>query len=141
MNRGLTTGSAFAISISDMSGTESDVAELLPLTPASFQILVVLAGGSAHGYAIMQEVERLTGGTAHLGPGTLYRTIQKLLDDKLVEAIGSDADERRVPYRISRRGTAVARAETRRLAMLVEIAEKRGLTTPAGRPKRSGARV
>jgi DNA-binding PadR family transcriptional regulator len=104
-----------------------DIDDLLPLTPASFHIMLVLAAEPAHGYAIMQEVTRLTGGASQLGPGTLYRTIQKLLDDGLIEAIGSDTDERRVPYRLTRRGIAVAGAEARRLAVLVRIAEKRGL--------------
>ncbi len=113
--------------------------ELLPLTPASFHILLVLAGGQAHGYAIMQEVARMTEGTAQLGPGTLYRTIQRQLDDGLIEAIGSDADERRVPYRLTRRGTAVARAEARRLAVLVRLAEERRLLASSRAQPRRGA--
>jgi DNA-binding PadR family transcriptional regulator len=113
----------------DMSTTDTDVAELLPLTPASFHILLVLAAGPAHGYAIMLEVDRMTDGAAQLGPGTLYRTIQKLLDDKLIEEAGAGAndDERRVPYRITARGTKVARAEASRLALLVKIAQRRKL--------------
>ena len=109
----------------DMSNV--DIESLLPLTPASFHILLVLAGDPAHGYAIMQEVSRMTGGTAQLGPGTLYRTIQKLEGDALIEPIGNDADERRVPYKITRHGAAVARAEARRHAMLVQIAAERHL--------------
>src|SRR5262245_4981951 len=110
-----------------MSTSDSDVADLLPLTPAAFHILLVLAGGAAHGYAIMLEVERMTSGTAQLGPGTLYRTIQKLLEDRLIEEAGSAHDERRVPYRITARGTKVARAEASRLAVLVKIAQRRRL--------------
>jgi DNA-binding PadR family transcriptional regulator len=106
-----------------------DIDELLPLTPASFHILLVLAAGAAHGYAIMVEAERLTG--LHLGPGTLYRTIQKLIDDGLIQATGSDDDERRVPYQLTRHGTTVARAEAARLANLVAVAKKRGLLATA----------
>jgi DNA-binding PadR family transcriptional regulator len=106
----------------------SDITELLPLTPASFHILLVLAAEPAHGYAIMQEVTRMTEGASQLGPGTLYRTIQKLVDDDLIAAMGADHDdERRVPYRLTKRGDAAARAEAERLAVLLRVAEKRGL--------------
>jgi len=112
---------------------------LLPLTPAGFHILLVLAEGPAHGYAIMLEVERMTQGKTHLGPGTLYRTIQKLLDDNLIVAIDSHpagSDERRVRYRLTRFGTVVARAEVARLALLLRIAQRRGLYSPAPRTPR-----
>jgi len=120
-----------------------DVAELVPLTPAVFHILLVLAGGDAHGYAIMQEVERVTGGQMRLGPGTLYRSIYQLLDAKLIAPADEGAppaDERRCVYRILPRGLAVARAEAARLANLVRAARSRGLleTKPA-RPQRRGA--
>jgi DNA-binding PadR family transcriptional regulator len=118
-----------------MDMSSMDIDSLLPLTPASFHILLVLAGQPAHGYAIMQEVTRMTGGAAQLGPGTLYRTIQKLLDDALIESIGTDADERRVPYKITKLGTAVARAEARRHAVLVQIATQRHLL-PASATRR-----
>jgi DNA-binding PadR family transcriptional regulator len=109
-----------------------DPAELLPLTPASFHILLVLAGGPAHGYGIMGEVAQLTDGAVHLGPGTLYRTIHKLVEDGLVEADGDEAgDERRVPYRLTRGGAAVVRAEAHRLAVLVRAAKRRGLLDAA----------
>lgn len=112
--------------------------DALPLSPASFQIVLVLAAAPAHGYAIMLEVARLTGGKAQLGPGTLYRTIQKLVDDQIIEAHGADADERRVPYRLTRHGAAVARAEARRLAHLVALADARGLL--GRRARHDGAR-
>jgi len=110
-----------------MSNADTEVGELLPLTPAMFHILLSLAGGPAHGYAIMLEISRLTAGAVQLGPGTLYRTIQKLLDERLIEEDGADDDERRVPYRMTARGTKVARAEAARLAVLVKIAQRRGL--------------
>lgn len=118
--------------------SEPDTSELLPLTPASFHILLVLADAPAHGYAIMQEVGRMTLGVSLLGPGTLYRTIQRLVDDSLIEAIGADhRDERRVPYRLTKRGDAVARAEAERLAVLLRVAEKRGLVSLKGGARRS----
>jgi DNA-binding PadR family transcriptional regulator len=116
-----------------MTRSDTAVEDALPLSPASFQIMLVLATGPSHGYAIMLEVSRLTDGGTHLGPGTLYRTIQKLLDDHMIEAHGADADERRVPYRLTRYGTAVARSEARRLQHLVAIAQQRGLLEPTTR--------
>ncbi|HEY6179291.1 MAG TPA: PadR family transcriptional regulator [Kofleriaceae bacterium] len=109
------------------------VEDFLPLTPASFHILLVLAGGATHGYAIMQEVGHVTEGLVHLGPGTLYRSIQRLLDDGLVEEVSSAAasgnDDRR-QYRLTLLGRRVACAEAGRLAVLVRAARRRGLLEP-----------
>ncbi|SRR5258706_9142909 len=115
----------------------ADPESLLPLTPASFQILLVLADAPSHGYAIMQEVARQTDGTTHLGPGTLYRTIQKLVDDGVIEATGSDSDERRVPYQLTRLGLNVAKAEATRLARLVDVSRSRGLLATTTRPQKA----
>ncbi len=127
-----------------MNTSEPD--DLLPLTPAVFHILLVLAGGESHGYGIMLEVDRLTGGQLHLGPGTLYRSTAKLLADGLIErAAGADpADERRCTYRITGRGLQVVRAEARRLDHLVREARRRGLlvendAAARARPRRSPA--
>src|SRR6185503_7132847 len=65
----------------------------LPLTPAVFHILLTLADGDAHGYAIMQDVARMSAGVVRLGPGTLYGAIGRLLEDMLIE----ECDERPVP--------------------------------------------
>lgn len=102
------------------------------LTPAAFHILLVLASGPAHGYAIMSEVQAMTGGRTRLGPGTLYRSLFKLLHDGwIVEVPGADGrpddDERRRVYRITPKGLSVARAEARRLEALVRSARDRGL--------------
>jgi hypothetical protein len=69
---------------------EVDPEALLPLTPAMFEILVALADGERHGYAIMQEVELRTEGKTRIGPGTLYRSIQRLMEDGLI----TESDER-----------------------------------------------
>lgn len=114
-----------------------EVASGLPLTPAVFHILLVLADGRSHGYALMQEIERLTGGRIQLGPGTMYRSLQKMVVDALIEelpvGIGEDDDERRRYYRLTPHGMRVARAEAERLAALVALARQRGLL-PRGRP-------
>jgi DNA-binding PadR family transcriptional regulator len=115
--------------MTDRPAPRDPVDDRLPLTPAAFHILLVLAGGPAHGYAIMQEVAALTGGLVHLGPGTLYRSIQQLLDDALIEEVGAPAltgDDRRT-YRLTGFGRLVARAEAERLAALVKAARRRGL--------------
>ncbi len=127
-----------------MSGeaAERDPALLVPLTPAVFHILLALAGGECHGYGIMLEVERLTGGRIRLGPGTLYRSIQRMLVDGLIEETGGASgpsleDERRRVYRLSPLGRRVAREEARRLAVLVKASSARGLLDRPG-PRAAG---
>jgi DNA-binding PadR family transcriptional regulator len=103
------------------------VDKLLPLTPAVFHILVTLADGEAHGYAIMQEVGKRSGGNVRLGPGTLYGAISRLLEDELIEESEERPDPemddtRRRYYRLTRFGGEVLAAETGRLAQLVRAA-------------------
>jgi DNA-binding PadR family transcriptional regulator len=93
----------------------------LPLTPVSFQILVAPAGGEKHGYAIIKEVARRTGGKVSLRAGTLYTALARLVDDRLLEESHERPDpalddERRRSYRLAPRGRAVAAAEADRLA-------------------------
>jgi DNA-binding PadR family transcriptional regulator len=112
----------------------ADVTALLPLPPATFHILLALSAGDRHGYGIIQDVEARTGGRLRLSPGTLYRSIQRLLEQGLIDepkrrSDPSD-DPRRRYYRITPFGTAVARAETRRLTHLVRLARVAGLLTP-----------
>ncbi len=114
-----------------MLDTHPDVAALIPLPPASFHILMALADEDRHGYAIIQEVAARTGGEVRLSAGTLYRSIQRMLEQgMIVETRERPApeldDERRRYYRITRFGAAVARAETRRLAQLVKLARTYG---------------
>ena len=67
-----------------MPRTPTRIKELLPLRPAVFHILIVLAEGERHGYAVKQEVERRTDGVVKMGPGTLYESIQRMLERGLV---------------------------------------------------------
>src|SRR5918996_3661907 len=104
---------------------------LLPLPPAAFHILPALADGDRHGYAIMQEVEARTGGELRLSAGTLYRSIQRMIEQDLIVEIHERPapefdDERRRYYRITKFGEAVARAEARRLQNLVRLARASG---------------
>lgn len=109
-----------------------------PLTPAGYQVLLALADGKTHGYAIMRFVNEVTGGVVQLGPGTLYRTIARLAADGLVEEVaGGSTDEphdaRRRYYRLTRLGVTAATRETELLARLVAIAADAGLLGDTGR--------
>lgn len=125
----------------------SDVEQRLPLTPAVFYILLALAEGERHGYAIMREVAEQTGGKMRLGPGTLYGSIRRMLGDGIIEE--SEArpgplldDERRRYYRLTPYGRRVAEAEAQRLQALTRAAEARGLLSggagPHGEPAGAG---
>lgn len=98
-----------------------DASRHLPLTPAMFQVLVALADGEKHGYAVIKEVSRRTDGQVVLRAGTLYTVIRRFVDDGLIaeSAVRPDPaldDERRRYYRLTDRGRAVAMAEARRMA-------------------------
>ena len=104
----------------------------LPLQPATFHILLALGDEDRHGYAIILDVAERTAGAVRLSAGTLYRSIQRMLEDGLIvepreRPAPHDDDERRRYYRITPIGAAVARAEARRLADLVKMARARGL--------------
>ena len=109
----------------------NDTDALLPLPPVTFHILVALADEERHGYAIMQDVAQRTGGALKLGAGTLYRSVQRMLEQGLINEVSTRPapeldDERRRYYRITPLGTAVAKAEARRLTQLVRMARARG---------------
>ena len=110
-----------------MKPPEPNPETLLPLSPAGFHILVAVADEEKHGYAIMQDVERETGGKVRLSPGTLYRTVKRLLEQRLIEESGNRPaeefdDERRRYYGLTNWGQRVLAAETQRLADLVRLA-------------------
>jgi len=103
----------------------------LPLLPATFHILLAVADEDRHGYAIIQEVLARTNGDVRLSAGTLYRSIQRMLEQGLIlETDERPApeldDERRRYYRITPFGRSVARAEAERLARLVKLARASG---------------
>lgn len=104
----------------------------LPLPPATFHILLALADGKLHGYAIMKSVTARSEGTVRLGPGTLYGALKRLLEAGLVDEAGEGAerdgdDERRRYYRLTDLGVAVARAEVQRLDAIVRAARRKKL--------------
>ena len=114
-----------------MSDDEQRAPEaLLPLTPAVFHILLALADGEKHGYAIMQEVEARTAGAMRLGPGTLYGSIQRMLKDNLIVEAQKRSEpvhgeERRRYYRLTGFGSRVLQAEASRLEQLVRLAQSK----------------
>lgn len=101
------------------------------LPSATFHILLALAGEDRHGYAIIQEVSMRTDGELKLSAGTLYRSIQRMLEQGLIvetrdRPAPEDDDERRRYYRITPLGTATAKEEARRLTQLVKMARAKG---------------
>src|SRR5215469_13998287 len=126
-----------------MATIEPEVERLLPLTPAVFHVLLALVEGERHGYAIMQEVAESTQGQIRMGPGTLYGTIKRLLEGRLIEE--SDRrpdpeldDERRRYYRLSGLGQRVIKAEALRYEQLAKLARRKkllGQTARAGHAK------
>ena len=110
---------------------------MLPLPPVTFHVLLALSEEPRHGYAIMRDVEERTGGGLKLGAGTLYRSIQRMLEQGLIleskrRPSPEEDDERRRYYQITPFGAAVARAETRRLSQLLRLARASGFATEKG---------
>ena len=122
----------------------------LPLTPFAFQVLLALADGDRHGYAIIKEVEERSGGSVKLRTGTLYTLLQRLLEEQLIGEQGSTpgprdsgtptseagpaarADSRRRYYRLTALGDAVLRAEAQRLEGLIGDARRKHVLSDAG---------
>jgi DNA-binding PadR family transcriptional regulator len=103
---------------------------LNPLPSAAFQIMLSLADDDLHGYEIMRRVEGQTGGRTRLGPGTLYSSIQALLDAGFIGEVGSrtgvaPSDARRRYYRLTAAGRRAACAEAERMADLLRVARVR----------------
>jgi DNA-binding PadR family transcriptional regulator len=104
----------------------------LPLNPSVFRILLALGSDRMHGYAIMQAIEEKTSGREKLLPGTLYQSIAKMVDDGLVEEIAppkraSSGGPKRRYYRRTALGTQVARAESKRMKVLLDVAVADGI--------------
>jgi DNA-binding PadR family transcriptional regulator len=119
-----------------MKAAPIDPESFLPLTPAVFHLLLALADGERHGYAIMQEVAESTNGRIKMGPGTLYGTIKRLLEARLIEESDERPDpklddERRRYYRLTALGHRTAKAEAQRCAELVALARGKKLIPKA----------
>jgi DNA-binding PadR family transcriptional regulator len=106
----------------------------LPLPPATFHILMAVADEDRHGYGIIQDVSASTNGELKLSAGTLYRSIQRMLEQGLLietrdRPAPEEDDERRRYYRITPFGRLVAKAEANRLTQLVRLARRSGFAT------------
>jgi DNA-binding PadR family transcriptional regulator len=115
-----------------MAKTRVQPEALLPLTPAVFHILLALADGERHGYAIMRSVAETTEGQIKMGPGTLYGTVKRMLEAGLIEESEERPDpelddERRRYYRLTGLGRRVAEAEAERYAKLLSVARSKQL--------------
>jgi DNA-binding PadR family transcriptional regulator len=109
-----------------------DLQPLLPMTPAVFYVLFALAQGERHGYAIMQETSKVSNGEFRMGPGTLYTTLQRLLDFKVIEEVehagaSTQRASRRRYYRLIGRGRVLLEAELARLDSVVRLARRKKL--------------
>jgi DNA-binding PadR family transcriptional regulator len=104
--------------------------KLDPLPAAAFQIMLALSDGELHGYAIMREVEEQSGGRLRLGPGTLYGSLQALLEGRLIEEVDRPGDteerrERRRYYRLTVAGRKRTRSEAEKMADVLRVARSR----------------
>lgn len=115
-----------------MSGDERrqpDPGDLLPLSTPALHILLALGWERMHGYAVMQGIEEKTEGRARILPGTLYTTLNRMVEDGLVEEASAppdepDDDRRRRYYRVTEFGRRVAAAEVDRMALLMDVARR-----------------
>ena len=122
--------------------TDEQAERFLPLPPATLHLLVALRPGEKHGYALMHDVEELSDGAIHLGPGTLYGSLKRMLADGLIEETAERPDpdvddQRRRYYRLTALGARVGAAELTRLEALVRRAgsapwAQRRLPRPTG---------
>jgi DNA-binding PadR family transcriptional regulator len=115
-----------------MAFKKKDPEPFLPLTSAMFHVLLALADGEKHGYAILKEVAQRTGGRVRLSAGTLYGIIHRLLGEGLI--VESDErpdpaldDERRRYYRLADFGRRVAVAEAERMEEMLDVARAKKL--------------
>jgi DNA-binding PadR family transcriptional regulator len=109
---------------------------MAPLTPAVIHVLLALAGGEQHGYAILKDVARQTQDRLHLGPGTIYSTLQRLMEMGWVEETDGPArvvDERRRHYRLTTSGREAIAAEIDRLNDVMRIARAHRIVPKSSR--------
>ena len=114
-----------------MDSARDEIEAFLPLPAAAFHILVALAGEDRHGYAIIQDIAARTSDEVQLSAGTLYRSIQRMLEQGLISETRERPsreldDERRRYYRITPLGLSAARAEARRLSRMLKLARQSG---------------
>lgn len=107
----------------------NDASEHTPLTPVVYHILLAMADGHTHGYAIGQAVEEASG--RHMGPGTIYGSLQRMERDGLVEEAPDSDDDRRKPFAMTAEGRRALEAEAERIERLAALARSRNLVPGA----------
>lgn len=126
-----------------MAKTGRGEALQLPLTHLTYHILLALADEERHGYGIIREIEERSGGALVPSTGALYLALQRMEEEGLIAESprrpGAEDDARRRYYRLTQRGRALAKAESERLAVLVEAAKAKRLVSAPGRPSLRGA--
>ena len=120
-----------------MTTEERSLAELIPLPPQSYHVLVTLGDDVLHGYGIIEAYEELTGGRETLLPGSLYATLSRMVEEGLLAEADPPPDAtsggpRRRYYRVTRLGRRAAWAESERREVLIDRARSR-LAPEAGR--------
>ncbi|GGA64793.1 PadR family transcriptional regulator [Edaphobacter acidisoli] len=98
-----------------------------PLPSAAFHILLALVDGDLHGYGVMRRVAEQTSGRVRLGPGTLYGSIQTLLEAGYIDEVETESSDRRRCYRLTVTGGKRVREETERLEELLRVARSKGV--------------
>jgi DNA-binding PadR family transcriptional regulator len=108
-----------------VNNTQSEITEQLPLTEATFFILLSLSSGQKHGYVIMKDIENLSDGRITLGTGTLYGALGRLLDQEWIERVEQEqtTGRPRKAYVLSDLGRRILSAETERLRSLLTVAQ------------------
>jgi DNA-binding PadR family transcriptional regulator len=129
----------FNISVADISvpdiylGVAVETPPATPLSSVVLAILLSLAEGDKHGYAMMKDARSAARGGIQMGPGTLYGSVDRMIRDGLVEESGRQDDERRRYYRLTNQGRSVLAAELERLDATVSAARAIGLLPSGGR--------
>ena len=118
-------------------GQSADPEALLPLTHIVYHVLLSLAEGHKHGYAIIRDVADRTDGRTEIEAGTLYAAIKRMRDDALISEVDApaDADSRRRYYSVTPFGRQVLREESLRLEAMVELAREARVLAPGSGPK------
>jgi DNA-binding PadR family transcriptional regulator len=101
-----------------------------PMTPAVIHVLLALVDGERHGYAILKDVQRDTGSQLRFGPGTIYGTLERLMESGWVEEVpapAAETDTRRRYYRMTRAGREALKVEIDRLGALIAVGRERGI--------------
>ncbi len=106
------------------------------MTPAVVHVLLALAGGERHGYAILKDVQAHVGSRMRFGPGTIYGTLQRLMEAAWVEEVtapSADVDQRRRYYRMTDDGREALRGEVDRLGSILDAARAHRIRPRASR--------